>query len=490
LDGDSKATVYLQNVTDESRHYTLEIDYEGGSYVLGVKDLPAKEATAYDIRKIRDEQIPDSLGHVIPLNVTGGKAFWSIHGSGDRAIIGRIEQANFVTGMSGTSSCGRCCPDSIADGFLLPGSVSGFPGDTTTFIAMQQDVDCFNNPRTPYQVSGFGFFSSDTSVATINSSTGFATGIAPGNTFISSDNVGDVYTSCGGETGNDEYCCDQEPLIVHCESSCEIKPPTVIITKSDGTALSSPFRLGISATTTSGTVHNRTQHLKATVNPANQVGNVTVGATSKISLSNVHSASGVITFDVVGATESSTSGDSSITATSQGMTLVTKPVSVVVPSKVATPHDTTGEYVKANRVTDATTSPSYNGLPSGKVALQTIYARFLTITVKDQFNALIGDIYEGAEITETLGASNVSINQTLTSSSTYSDPVGEGIVWGIVDAGSTTAKDWPTQSLQPMQSHMETESIPVQVDGFTLVPGINSRTWTATPPDTLTISWP
>lgn len=149
-----------------------------------------------------------------------------------------------------------------------------------------------------------------------------------------------------------------------------------------------------------------------------------------------------------------------------------------------------GTFVAENRVLTTSTSPPAQGAGPGEVELATIYARFLTIKVIDQFNDLIGDIYVGAEVTETLGASNVSINQYLTSSSTYSDPVGLKIHHSFVSDGSTAAMNWPTQTLLPMVSASATQNIPVQVDGFTLVPGIAARTWTSTPPSTLTISWP
>ena len=98
-----------------------------------------------------------------------------------------------------------------------------------------------------------------------------------------------------------------------------------------------------------------------------------------------------------------------ITAKRSGSTLAAKTVSVVVPGKVATPHDTMGEFVEANRVLDATTSPAVYDLPNNQVALVTIYVRFLVITVKDQFGDLIGDVYKDAVVTETIGTSTVSI---------------------------------------------------------------------------------
>lgn len=276
-------------------------------------------------------------------------------------------------------------------------------------------------------------------------------------------------------------------------ASASVSPSTnltvisVTITKADGSPLPTIFRIG-----RNGGGNDRTQALKATVTPAGKAASITISVSSGITLSGVqtNSETGVITFNVVGKTESAEKGDASITAKGSSATLVTQKVSVVVPSKVATPHDTMGTFVAANRVLTATTSPPAQGAGPGEVELATIYARFLTITVKDQFNDLIGDIYAGAIVTETVGASNVSINQSLTSSSTYSDPVGLKIHGSFVVAESTAAMNWPTQSLLPMVSATATQNIPVQVDGFTLVPGIATRTWTSTPPNTLTISWP
>ena len=496
LDGDYQTTVVITNVGNQATRFLGAIVFDGGDFQPGSTKLNPGETKTFDIRKLRDGQTKDQFGHVIPTTATKGQFRWSVTRSGPNDqgfLIGRSQVKSQLKHESISYSCAEACVwsgpyYSSCPMCSLPNFDLGI--DESSSATLEAGfVD--GNGYWSYDTHGANYLdlktlgTSDPTTATVyrNISEDLeAHGLSSGYAVWSSEFWFNDFVDTG--LG---YCDDQG----HSDYiSGNVSVTTVTITKSDGAALPSPFRLGISSTTTSGTPHNRTQHLKATVNPANQVGNVTIGVTSKVTLSNVHTANGVITFDVVGETESSTSGDSSITATSLGKTLANITVSVVVPSKVATPHDTVGAYVAENRVTDGTTSPSYNGLPSGKVALQTIYARFLTITVKDQFNALIGDIYEGAEVTETLGASNISINQSLTSSSTYSDPVGEGILWGIVDAGSATANNWSTQSLQPMQSLTQTENIAVQVDGFTLVPGVNSRTWTATPPNTLTISWP
>ncbi len=228
LDGDSKAIVYLQNVTDATRKYTVQIDYEGGSYVLGVKTLQARQVIAYDIRKIRDEQTPDINGNTIPPTATAGKAYWSVNGTGSRDIIGRIEQADLVNGLSSTSACGRCCPNSIIDARLEPYSVVGFIGDTNPFIAIEYDVDCYGNPLYPFPTEyNVSFSSSDTSVATINS-TGLATGVGVGTTTISGLVEGIYYTNCTAEDAGDEYCCDEANAPTYCDASCDIRPRVTI----------------------------------------------------------------------------------------------------------------------------------------------------------------------------------------------------------------------------------------------------------------------
>jgi hypothetical protein len=165
-----------------------------------------------------------------------------------------------------------------------------------------------------------------------------------------------------------------------------------------------------------GAFHDRTQHLKATVTPAAEAANVAISVSSSLTLSNQQPLSnGVITFDVVGNTKSVNKGDASITATdSQAHLTVTKPVSVVVPSQIATPHPTPTQTVTGvNIVSDCTTSPTAIGVYPDHVVLITFYGIRIPITVWDQFQDPIGDIYDGAEIAEVENGTVNSINVTL-----------------------------------------------------------------------------
>ncbi len=216
------------------------------------------------------------------------------------------------------------------------------------------------------------------------------------------------------------------------------------------------------------------------------------GSKAQISNVNKDATAGVITFDAVGVTPSDQRGDGSITASNSGVTF-SQSVSVIVPKKIAIPHDTSGNLVIGNRALNKDTSPAIPDIPSSKVLLVTIYMRFLTITVTDQFDEAVGDLYLGAEITEIYpGQSEIAINQALTASSTYTDPVGRAEHNGeIVDAGSTRAQDWINDAQIPMRPCLsETQNITVRVDGNELNPSIANRHIDTCPPSSVVITWP
>lgn len=266
-------------------------------------------------------------------------------------------------------------------------------------------------------------------------------------------------------------------------------PARVTITKADGGNLETPHRLGIN-----GGGHDRKQNLKAVVVPKSKTNTVDIESNSRITISNIakNAGSGTITFSAVGSQASQTAGDSYIRANEMGTPLAgSKSVSVVIPSKIATPHDTSGTYSASNRALDGSTSPGVVGLARGEVLLCTVYVRYLSIVVHDQFGASIGDVYLGAKVAEILQGQTVDNGITLSASSSYLDPVGTCRHNNdIVDAGSTAATTWWSQPMLPMVNNSATQNIPVLVDGFTLNPSIVNRTWTTTPPSTLSITWP
>lgn len=139
----------------------------------------------FDLRKLRDRQMPDAQGRVLPLEATHGQVHWSIEGDENLRLIGRAEQMDAVRGMSMTSSCMECCPDSWYSFWITPGSAIGFPGDTTQFNSIQQNQTCYGEVLDPFTVPSPTWSSTNPSVAGC-SSTGLATAQLPGFTHIQS----------------------------------------------------------------------------------------------------------------------------------------------------------------------------------------------------------------------------------------------------------------------------------------------------------------
>lgn len=183
IDESSATVVYIKNASDGPKEFTIYVGFAGGDYALGVKTIPAGQTLVYDVRQLRDSQKPDSKGLVIPLNVQRGQVHWSVRGAEIRALIGRAEQANLTTGVSMTSACGVCCPDSFQYAWLTPGSASGIVGSTTQFLAFRQDRDCYQFIREYQWAYPLGWSCDNTSVATVNTS-GFATAVGVGDTWI------------------------------------------------------------------------------------------------------------------------------------------------------------------------------------------------------------------------------------------------------------------------------------------------------------------
>jgi len=179
IDSSSSTFVYLKNATDKPQQYHLQINFGDGVYSVGLKTIEPGQPTVFDLRALRDNQIPDVKGRTIPLDATGGQVHWSIDGEEYRGLIGRAEQVDVANATSMTSACGECCPDSWYSFGIEPGSVSGFSGDTTQFAAMQQNITCYGQILDWFQRFPNNFTSTDPSVANCDS-TGFTTAISPG----------------------------------------------------------------------------------------------------------------------------------------------------------------------------------------------------------------------------------------------------------------------------------------------------------------------
>ncbi len=179
VDGSSSSFVYLKNATDKPQQYHLEIDFDNGVYSLGLKTIEPDQPITFDLRALRDKQVPDVKGRKIPLKAASGQVHWSIDGDEHVGLIGRVEQVDMVKGISMTAACAECCPDSWYSFWIDPLGGTALPGDTSQFVAMQQNITCYGEVLDPFQRFPGNFTSDNPSVANCDSS-GFTTAFTPG----------------------------------------------------------------------------------------------------------------------------------------------------------------------------------------------------------------------------------------------------------------------------------------------------------------------
>lgn len=181
LDDDFTTILSITNVASTTAKFTMQINYGGGPYALYPQDIAPGATKTFDIRKLRDQQTPDSKGGKLPLDLTVAQLRWSAIGDASMQLIGRNEIVSASGKVSSSYSCNTCCRVSFFNAWMNPNSFDGFIDDTNQYIAMQQDSDCYGNLMYPYQVTGFGtqWTSDDPNVATVNYN-GMATAVGEG----------------------------------------------------------------------------------------------------------------------------------------------------------------------------------------------------------------------------------------------------------------------------------------------------------------------
>ena len=482
-DGDWHSSVTIENIASEPSAVEVTISYPGGIYVLEQK-IGAGNSAMISINELQQSQQPDREGRRIPLNATlGGVNIWSPDARG-RLVV------NAMLMNPVTRTCGSC----TEPGYAMAWAVSDKEANAITPLYYGFDPHAMNVGFSIWLNVHWSQGSQGGTEPSPSTSSNLNVAIA-NHGWVNTLNAGTTNITAAGHFFTD-VSCSQTNEISSTASLTVV--PGVTFQKSDGTALPNPLRIGISATTLGGVVHNRTQHLRAVITPAAQAANVTITSNNKLTVTQGGTSNGVISFDAVGKNQSAMHGDGTIKANYSSMVIATAAVDVLVPNNVSATHDTVGGgVVAANRVADASTSPGWVCLPVGQVKLITAYYRLLTVTVCDQFGGLMGDLYQGAEVSELASCDSQyhSINQPLTASSTFSDPTGLmafPIPGSVVPAGSSAAQSWPSQPLLTFQGSVPTtENISVRVDGFQLNPGIVNRqsTVSSTPPS-VTIAWP
>ncbi len=145
LDGDFETVVSITNVGDVEAWYLGRITYEGGVYWIAARQLAPGASAVYDMRALRNRQVPDRDGQVLPVTATRGQFRWSIVGPINGARLnGRSEIRSVAQGTARSYSCGQCCPGRFnGQSFLQPIPVQTPIGWSNQFQILERHEDCF-----------------------------------------------------------------------------------------------------------------------------------------------------------------------------------------------------------------------------------------------------------------------------------------------------------------------------------------------------------
>ncbi len=191
LDAGSNSMYSIWNPTDKPQDVLVSLYYDSGKgkYKIPVHVAP-QASVMLDLKNIIEANAPDAEGNVFPANTSEGSAtIESADGpTGQMNLIVSGAVFNVVTGTC-FGCCVPCCGTS--DMYLNPSSDSCTVGDTEQFSGEEEDCE-----GSTFEVSGGDWSSSNTRVATVNS-TGLMTAVGSGHaTLTLAENI-PASSDCG-----------------------------------------------------------------------------------------------------------------------------------------------------------------------------------------------------------------------------------------------------------------------------------------------------
>ena len=185
IDGSSSTIAYIKNAEAHAQHYYFQLKHQGGLYSLGINRIEAGQTIKYDIAELRDQQVPDVRGRVIPLDANSGQIHWTKTGTETGMLIGRSEQVDVDQGISSSYACVNCCPDNAVNPRIVPNTNTNIVSGESQFIAEHQLTTCYGGFSDWVGVFSAQWQSTNENIASV--SFGLATGVAPGTTTIRAD---------------------------------------------------------------------------------------------------------------------------------------------------------------------------------------------------------------------------------------------------------------------------------------------------------------
>ena len=182
LQGNNHAVLFLRNVetpdpTPKLRTAVVELWFPGGTYSFPMQTIGQGQTVALDITQVRDAQIKDPFGNVLPKDLQVCQVQW--YGRDSMRFIGRLVVYDPLIAVSSSFSClNACvCPPSFTDGFISPGSIQGVVGNQAALSVTEQDTNCSATVFTYPVTSGVLFSTSNPSVITTNGFTATLVGV-------------------------------------------------------------------------------------------------------------------------------------------------------------------------------------------------------------------------------------------------------------------------------------------------------------------------
>ncbi len=302
LDGDYTTTLSITNVGDQPGTFTMQINFAGGPYAMYPHELAPGATAVFDLRKIRDQQIPDSSGRLLPPNLTLGQIKWSIIRGFSTRLIGRSEIISRTGKVSSSYSCGVSCGNSFYSGRVDPVIATGDIGDTVLFTAREIDADGYGNFQSEYGMAQSQVvWYSNPSIASI--SNGLALATAAGDSAIEAD-----WTAPHWSEGPFGECHAGEVAAV-AYADFIVRPPTATIDSFSAVGKGQTAKIRVVVSNNSNN-----KNILLTLSPASGTGTANFTSTN----SATRTITSTTDVEITGVTESSTNNNMLISPTYNG----------------------------------------------------------------------------------------------------------------------------------------------------------------------------
>jgi hypothetical protein len=175
--------------------------------------VPVGATVTYNIRELRDRQVPDAYGNVIPLGQVSGQFYWSAYRQQPGVhFSGRAEMVSEQDKTSSSFSCMMCCPESLLDGYLAADGYLVEEGVSTRVFPERRMMDCYESVYwEPAYVDYFAYNGSVLSVSGDSPNDYAATGEGEGTSGLLAAISGDHWVLVQPEYAEENDHCDATP---------------------------------------------------------------------------------------------------------------------------------------------------------------------------------------------------------------------------------------------------------------------------------------